>query len=151
VTGQPVIVVDDGPMLRATVPLPGCSPERALAAFTDPAMLARWWGGELSTDLTPGSAYTVRFPKIGRTLTGEVLGYEPVSRLEFTWNWDRDTGSGMSRTVVVSVSAASGAGGTRLTVTHGPHADSEAEQAARAEHCEGWEFFLPRLVALISE
>ncbi len=148
-TGQPVTVADDGPMVRATVPLPGCSPERALAAFTDPAMLARWWGGELSTDLMPGSAYTVCFPRLGRTITGEVLCYEPVSRLEFTWIWDQDPAD-ITRTVLVTVSAASGTGGTVLRVTHGPHADGESENAARKEHREGWEYFLPRLAVMLN-
>ncbi len=38
-TEFPVTVVDAGPMVPATLLLPGCPPERALAAFTDPATL----------------------------------------------------------------------------------------------------------------
>jgi uncharacterized protein YndB with AHSA1/START domain len=96
----PVTVTDDGPMLRATVTLPGCTPARALAAFTEPTVLARWWtGGDLVTTLEPGGLYTIGFPRLNRAITGEVVSYIP---------------------------------------------------AARAEHPEGWLFFLPRLAALLS-
>ena len=61
---------DEGPMIVATVVLPGCPPERALAAFTDPAVLATWWRGNLTADLVPGGEYTVAFPAIDATLTG---------------------------------------------------------------------------------
>jgi uncharacterized protein YndB with AHSA1/START domain len=45
-------------MVRATLLLPGCPPERALAAFTDPATLRQWWGGELT--VTPAGPATAR-------------------------------------------------------------------------------------------
>ena len=45
---------DEGPMIVATVRLPGCSPERAPSAFTDPDLLATWWRGELTAELAPG-------------------------------------------------------------------------------------------------
>jgi uncharacterized protein YndB with AHSA1/START domain len=41
VTEFSVTVVDAGPMVRATLLLPGCPPERALAAFTDPGRPGR--------------------------------------------------------------------------------------------------------------
>jgi hypothetical protein len=45
-------------MVRATLLLPGCPPERALAAFTDPATLRQRWGGELT--FTPAEPATAR-------------------------------------------------------------------------------------------
>jgi uncharacterized protein YndB with AHSA1/START domain len=136
-------------MVRATVRLPGCSPERALAAFTDPATLAEWWGGELTTNLTRGGPYIVRFPRLGRAMTGEILGYEPPSHLEFTWSWEGEP-TETRRTVLVTVTGETANGGTELAVTHGPHGDDAAERTARTEHREGWEYFLPRLAALVS-
>jgi hypothetical protein len=38
-----VDIRDAGPMIVATVLLPHCTPERALAALTDPAVFSRWW------------------------------------------------------------------------------------------------------------
>ena len=143
-------------MIHATVSLPGCSQQRALAAFTDPAVLSRWWGGELNTDLTAGGPYNVRFAQLGQTMTGQVTQYEPASRLEFTWAWSGEHGEPRednepARTVLVTVTPGQPPDGTELTVVHGPHTASEADRAARAEHREGWEFFLPRLAALLAQ
>jgi uncharacterized protein YndB with AHSA1/START domain len=149
VTEFPVTVEDAGAMVTATMRLPGCPPERALAAFTDPAALVRWWGGVLSAALTPGGPYIVRFPSLGAAMSGQVVRYEPASHLEFTWAWDHDPAA-PRRTVLITVAGDAGTGGTQLTVVHGPHGDGATEATARAEHREGWEFFLPRLGALVS-
>jgi len=154
VTEFPVTVVDAGPMVRATLLLPGCPPERALAAFTDPATLRQWCGGELTCTPAEGGPYIVNFAKLGQTMRGRVVGYEPGSRLEFTWGWDHEPGAA-GRTVLVTVaeaddSADSSTKGTELTVLHGPHGEGAAEQAARSGHREGWEYFLARLGQLLA-
>jgi hypothetical protein len=41
-------------------------------------------------------------------------------------------------------------GGTELTILHGPHGEGAAEQAARSDHREGWEYFLARLGKLLA-
>ncbi len=146
---SPVTVTDEGPMVKAVLRLPGCPPQDVLGAFINPATLARWWGGELTTDLTPGAAYTVSYPKLGRAMTGEVIAYVEASHLQFTWVWD-DAPEDVKRTVLVSVVPAPDIDGTELTITHGPHALGEAESAARTEHREGWQYFLPRLAALLA-
>lgn len=148
-TESPVTVLDEGPMVRATLLLPGCPPGRVLAAFTDPATLRQWWGGELTTTLAPGGPYVVHFAGLGQTMRGQVVGYEPGSRLEFTWAWDHEPGAAC-RTVLVTVTDAAGPDGTALTVLHGPHGEGAAEQAARGGHREGWEYFLARLGALLA-
>ena len=163
-TEFPVTVVDAGPMVRATLLLPGCPPERALAAFTDPATLRQWWGGELTVTPAEGGPYIVHFAKLGQTMRGRVVGHEPGSRLEFTWGWDHEPGAA-ARTVLVTVAEAGDSagsagrgrpgrpgrpGGTELTVLHGPHGEGTAEQAARSGHHEGWEYFLARLGQLLA-
>ena len=157
-TESPVTVLDEGPKVRATLLLPGCPPERVLAAFTDPATLRQWWGGELTTTLAPAGPYVVHFAGLGQTMRGRVVGYEPGSRLEFTWAWDHEPGMA-GRTVLVTVAEAGdsagdspgdSAKGTALTVLHGPHGEGAAEQAARGGHREGWEYFLARLGALLA-
>ena len=57
-TEFPVTVVDAGSMVRAALLLPGCPPERALAAFTDPVTLRQWWGGEPT--FTPAEGATAK-------------------------------------------------------------------------------------------
>jgi uncharacterized protein YndB with AHSA1/START domain len=143
-----VDIADAGPMIVATVRLPGCPPELALAAFTDPAVLARWWRGELSAELTPGGGYSVSFPAIPARLAGRVVSYQPGRMLRFSWAWagaDDDPAS----TVTVSAQPTGGPDATLLTIEHGPHADDAPGRAAHAEHWAGWEFFLPRLPAAI--
>jgi uncharacterized protein YndB with AHSA1/START domain len=80
----------------------------------------------------------VRFPTLGQTLDGQVVGYEPARLLEFTWSWD---GAEEPRRTVMVRAAPS-----RLTITHGPHGNTKEERAARAEHRAGWESLLPKLV-----
>jgi uncharacterized protein YndB with AHSA1/START domain len=144
-----VTIVDDGPAVRAVVRLPGCSPETALAAFTDPAVLAQWWGkAELTADLVPGGRYTVRFAALDQVMTGEVIGYEPGHFLEFGWRWAH-LPDDPPRTVTVTADGQPDV--TVLTVVHGPHGDDEREAIARQEHREGWVYFLPRLAALLSQ
>jgi uncharacterized protein YndB with AHSA1/START domain len=146
-----VKVSDDGPLLSATVQLDGCTPDRALGAFTDAAVLARWWGGELTADLSPGGIYSVWFAKLAARMTGEVVSYAPGSTLVFRWGWEHEPGPQMRTVTVRAEPDPDGTTGTVLTVEHGPYGSGEAEAAARTEHREGWEFFLPRLAGVLAE
>ena len=58
VTKGQIDLRDEGPMIVATVPLPDCTPDRALSAFTDPDLLASWWRGALTAELVPGGEYS---------------------------------------------------------------------------------------------
>ncbi len=144
-----VTVRDDGQAVRAALLLPGCTPERALQAFTAPDLLARWWGNaELTAELRPGGRYDVWFAGIPARMTGRVLRYQPASLLEFSWAWAHQPEL-PPRSVTVEV-AAVGDGSTALAIEHGPHTEDEGGRAARAEHREGWEYFLPRLAAVLT-
>jgi uncharacterized protein YndB with AHSA1/START domain len=136
---------DDGPMIVATVLVPGCTPDRALAAFTDRAMVSQWWRGDLKTEPVEGGPYTVDFPAIPAQLTGEVLTLEP-GKVEFTWSWDDEL---PDSTVLITAGPAAEPNSTLLTLAHGPHAEDEAGKIAHQEHWEGWEYFLPRLVTAL--
>jgi uncharacterized protein YndB with AHSA1/START domain len=139
---------DDGPMIVATVVLPECAPERALAAFTDPAELAQWWRGELTASFIPGGEYTVAFPAIPARLAGRVVGYEAGRALEFSWAWADDDGP--PSTVMITAQPGPEPSSVLLTLAHGPHSPDAAGQAAHKEHWDGWEYFLPRLVAVLA-
>jgi uncharacterized protein YndB with AHSA1/START domain len=141
-----VEISDDGPMIVAMVRLPGCSPQQAMSAFTAPAVLARWWRGELTAHLVPGGEYSVGFPAIPARLTGRVLGYEPGKSLAFGWAWDGDDSPPSSVQVTAQPDDD---GGAVLTIRHGPHEEDEPGRTARQEHLEGWEYFLPGLPAAV--
>jgi len=131
-------------MIVATVLVPGCTPDRVLAAFTNPEVVSRWWHGELRAELRPGGDYMVEFAAIGARLTGQIVSFEPARSLEFTWSWDNEP---PDSTVVITAGPAAEPNSTLLTLAHGPHQDHAAGRVAHQEHWEGWEFFLPRLVA----
>ncbi|HXB49995.1 MAG TPA: SRPBCC domain-containing protein [Streptosporangiaceae bacterium] len=147
-TARLVTITDSGPMIVATVMLPGCEPGRALAAFTDPVVLARWWRGELAADLVPGGQYSVSFPAIPARMAGQVVSYVPGRSLEITWAWDDKERP--ATTVTVRVQWLAGDQSTELTIEHGPHYEDEGGRIAHAEHWEGWEYFLPRLPAAVA-
>jgi uncharacterized protein YndB with AHSA1/START domain len=138
---------DEGSMIVATVRLPGCSPERALSAFTDPALLASWWRGELTAELAPGGEYSVWFAAIPARLTGQVLSYRAGSSLAFCWAWEGDDAAATTVTVTAAPVAP---GGAQLTIEHGPHSLDETDQKAHKEHWDGWAYFLPRLQTALS-
>ena len=141
-------VRDDGAFLRAELVLPGCSPEGALAAFTSPEVLAGWWQGELTTELAPGGPYEVWFAKVPARMTGRVIRYVPSSVLEFSWAWDYPADP---PEIAVTVRAGTAADGSAtLEVMHGPHGDDADGRVARAQHREGWEYFLPQLPAAVN-
>jgi uncharacterized protein YndB with AHSA1/START domain len=141
-----VALADDGPLLRATVRLPGGRAGHALAAFTDPALVAQWWSGVLDAELTAGGRYIVGFPQLPATMTGQVISWVPAAALEFSWAWEHEPGE-PPRTVRV---LADEGPPPVLTLAHGPYASTPAGRRARAEHRAGWEYFLPRLAALLA-
>ena len=142
VTNGQVDLGDEGPIIVAIVPVPGCTPDRALSAFTDPELLASWWRGALTAELVPGGEYSVWFEAIPARLTGRVLGYRPGNSLAFSWAWEGEDGPASTVTVTAAPVAP---GGAQLTIEHGPHSLDEADQNAHKEHWDGWEYFLPRL------
>jgi uncharacterized protein YndB with AHSA1/START domain len=147
VGGSPVEISAEGSLIVATIRLPGCSPAQALAAFTDPAALARWWRGELTADLVPGGEYSVGFPAIPARLAGQVLSYAPGQSLEFSWAWEGEDEPPSSVRVTVDRDVSDSS--VVLTITHGPHEEDEPGRTAHQLHWEGWEYFLPGLPAAV--
>jgi uncharacterized protein YndB with AHSA1/START domain len=131
-------------MIVATALVPGCTPDRALAAFTNPEVVSRWWRGELTEEPVESGPYTVDFPAIPARLTGQVLTFEPARSLEFTWSWNDEP---PDSTVLITAEPGNEPDSVQVTLKHGPHQDDAAGRAAHQEHWEGWEFFLPKLVA----
>jgi uncharacterized protein YndB with AHSA1/START domain len=121
-------------------------PEHVFAAWTDPALLRRWWaalaGWETAAadvDLRPGGRYrlTMRDPVANEeyTVAGTYLDVRRPDRLAYTWTWEgeADIMRGSADTVVEVEFVADGAE-TEVRLTHRGFAD----ERIRDLHGEGW-------------
>ena len=127
------------------------SPEEVFAAWTDPVVLARWFGpGSMTTpdveiDARPGGGY--RFGMLDDdgsrfTVVGTFVTVDPPRRLQFTWRWEGGVPHTFESVVTVELEPAGHA--TELTLVHGGFPDD----AAASGYSDGWERSLPKLVAL---
>jgi uncharacterized protein YndB with AHSA1/START domain len=115
-------------------------PETLFAFFTDPAKMMLWMGKDVLLDPRPGGIF--RNDIDGQHIAcGEYVEVVPYSRVVFAWGWENasDTPPGAS-TVEITLSA--DGDGTIVRLRHFGLSATE-----RASHGEGWDLFLPRLVA----
>lgn len=145
-------------MTDAPLPAPGTTVrlERLLpapvaevfAAWTDPALMARWLSptghAEAKTDLRVGGKFTVTM--IGDDLrlehTGEYLVIDPPRRLSFTWS-SPYTGVHPSQVDVVLTDRGSS---TLLVVEH-----TRLPESTRTSHEGGWVTILEHLRTLLKD
>ena len=111
--------------------------ERVFAAWTDPALMARWffpvpaWTAEVEHDLAVGGRYTIRMytgepePTV---MTGVYQSIERPTRLVFTWN------SHAIVDTLVTIELRDLGGMTELTLTH----ERLVEAATRELTTSGW-------------
>lgn len=129
------------------------APERVFAAFTDPALLQRWFSPGvdvrmevLAHDLRVGGRYRFRYTEQDGTVSvvaGAFCEITAPRRLVFTWSWEEpDPHAGIETLVTVEI--ADGAPGTEVTVTHERFPDEES----RARHQQGWRTTLARMPAV---
>jgi uncharacterized protein YndB with AHSA1/START domain len=134
--------------LVLTIVLPHLDPAAAFACWTEPERICRWWSQAAAITPAPGGAYHLSWPAMNWHLRGHYTIFDPGRALTFTWRWDHDPPDHPERTVTL-VFAPHPAGGTRLTLIHGPYTTMPADQEERIEHhLTGWQHFLPRLAAL---
>lgn len=124
------------------------APARVFAAWTDPSVLAQWWGPhhtrvlEAEIDLRVGGRF--------RTVLGEENGarhevsgvYDeilPDRRLVFSWAWSNSP----ERVSRVTVAFRAVPEGTEVTLVH----DRFAEEATATRHRRGWTESFERLEA----
>ena len=134
-----------------TTRLVEASPEDVFAAWTDPAVLARWFGPGTMTapdvllDARPGGAYRIGMLDDDGTRFAVVGTYEevdPPRRLRFTWRWENGVPHTFESVVTIELEPVGNA--TELTLVHGGFPDD----AAASGYASGWERSLPKLVAL---
>lgn len=141
-------------MLRIEREIPG-PPAAVYNAWTDPAILARWWGPpgytvpDCTIDVSVGGAYAITMlsPE-GKEIqiAGQFRTLESPRRIVMSWAWRQDDGS-YGHESEVDIAFAASATGTLLTLTH-RHFDTED---ARDGHNRGWGYTLDKLDAHFSD
>jgi uncharacterized protein YndB with AHSA1/START domain len=135
--------------IERLIPAP---PERVFEYWTEPELLARWFGPEgcdvptRNLDVRPGGKWrtTIRSPEGKlRTVSGVYNLIDRPRRLVFTWGWDDDDGARGHETEV-TVTLEPTPGGTRLKLVQQLFQTSEA----RNLHNGGWTSSLNKMQKL---
>lgn len=129
-------------------------PEVVFAAWTDPALLAKWWGPpgsevkDVEVDLQVAGKYLISFQHAEGMLmhvSGEYRHIEPTNKLAFTWQWDNpEMNIGES---LVTIEFMPIDGKTELLLKHELLPNAEA----RIAHEEGWVGILDELRGYLVE
>jgi uncharacterized protein YndB with AHSA1/START domain len=115
-------------------------PDRVFAAWTDPAILVKWWGPEgfntpeCAMDVRAGGAWRTKMvgPDGAHSVSGVYREITPPRRLVFTWAWEQDGNRGHE--TVVDVTFEPVTGGTRMRLVQSLF-DNVGE---RDMHNQGW-------------
>lgn len=143
------VVRNSATWLEVMQPFAGIDPESLLRWFLDPEKIARWWGPQATVDSRRGGEWTIHFPQMDSTLTGEIAEVGP-QRLTVSWAFTHEP-TLPARTIIVTTEQVDNQ--SLLRIVHGPYRQGEAlqsEDSDRASHIQGWEFFLGRLASAIA-
>lgn len=124
-------------------------PATVFAAWTQPGILARWWGPHHTTvqaakiDARIGGRFRIVLVEdngVQHEVSGTYAEVAPPQRLVFSWAWS----NAPERVSCVTVAFRPIAEGTEVTLTH----DRFADEGTATRHRRGWTESLDRLVAL---
>jgi len=124
-------------------------PEKVYEAWTQPAQMMRWWGGNneasrtAETDLRVGGRFHVGFKGDNgeqHDVSGTYKEVTPYTRLVFSWAW-RTTPERESQ---VTIDIKPDPDGSLLTLTH----EQFYDQKACDDHGVGWSLGLDQLERL---
>lgn len=116
-------------------------PETIFAFFANPAGMRQRMGEAADLDPRPGGVLSVDIS--GHRALGEFVEVVPLTRAVFTWGWEDAASTLRPGSATATVALIPGGDGTLVRLRH---LDLSAEE--RANHGEGWDHFIPRLVAI---
>ena len=125
-------------------------PAKVYAAWTDPQMIARWFGPagvervEAESDLRVGGRYSIAMhvPGDRHDVLGVYREIVPNQKLVYTWAWK----STPERDSLVTVTFKPDGEGTLLTLMHEQFFDTDA----RDRHQHGWAGAIDKLEKLLA-
>jgi uncharacterized protein YndB with AHSA1/START domain len=116
--------------------------ERVFAAFTDPQLVMKWFGGKNTTvhgaviDARVGGRYRIEMSSSegeAYNVGGVFSEYSPVDRLAYTFRWEEDKPED-ERDTRISIDFIDRGAQTEMIFTH----ENLASEASRERHTEGW-------------
>ncbi|HET9346649.1 MAG TPA: SRPBCC domain-containing protein [Candidatus Limnocylindrales bacterium] len=116
-------------------------PETVFAFWTEPVKMARWMGRTIRLDPRPGGEFRIDYngSDIAR---GSYVEVEPPSRIVLTWGWEAPGDPTPPGASTVEVDFLADGDSTIVRLRH-----SGLVTEAVSGHAEGWDQFLPSLVA----
>ena len=131
------------------------SPATVFSVITSPEHLKEWWPDEAVVEPTPGAKGELVF---GDRSSGEaqipkltVVEADPPRRFSFRWTHPEDEDAREGNSLLVTFELIPDGGATLLRMTETGFREMGWEVAVLEqqyrEHVEGWDHFLPRLVA----
>jgi uncharacterized protein YndB with AHSA1/START domain len=128
------------------------SPEVVFEVVSSPQHLREWWPDE--AEIPAGGAGRIRFGDVARGgawVQFTVVDAVPPHRFSFRWTHDESEAAAVGNSLLVVFELEPAGGGTLLRMTESGFRDrgwDEAKVAAEhGDHTNGWDHFLPRLVA----
>ena len=116
-------------------------PETVFAFWTDPTRMARWMGRDIRLDPRPGGEFRVDYNG-SDIVRGAFVTVDPPTRIVLTWGWEAPGDPTPPGASTVEVDFMPDGDGTILRLRH-----SGLVPDAVSGHAEGWDYFLPSLVA----
>ena len=116
-------------------------PETVFGFWTDPARMARWMGRDIRLDPRPGGEFRIDYNG-SDIASGQFVEVDPPSRIVLTWGWEAPGDATPPGASTVEVDLVPDGDGTILRLRH-----SGLVAGAVSGHAEGWDSFLPSLVA----
>jgi uncharacterized protein YndB with AHSA1/START domain len=116
-------------------------PETVFAFWTDPTRMARWMGRDIRLDPRPGGEFRVDYNG-SDIVRGAFVTVDPPTRIVLTWGWEAPGDPTPPGASTVEVDFMPDGDGTILRLRH-----SGLVPDAVGGHSEGWDYFLPSLVA----
>ena len=129
------------------------SPEIVFAVVSDPEHVREWWPDEAHYEVVVGSAGEIMFgsPDGGVVEALTVVDVQPPTRFAFRWTHPAGEGADEGNSLLVTFELTPQGDGTLLRFVESGYRERGWEaavlEATYLDHVEGWDHFLPRLVA----
>ena len=117
------------------------SPETVFDFWVEPDRTVQWMGREATVEPRPGGVYRIDYNGAD-IVRGAIVELDRPRRLVLTWGWEAAGDVTPPGASTVEVTFEPDGDGTILRLRH-----TGLVSDAVAPHAEGWDFFLPRLIA----